>query len=242
MAAERLTTSSAADVEAARLLLARLGVSIEDLQAAPRVEVAQAEVAVVPTFGVYVPRVMTAMGGATAGRGGEVYRSSFKQIVDCWAELRLDQRTGHALACLYAADRYHHFEAEIRPLLASGYIVISDRYVASGLVIQRFDNLDPGFLWRLNEEVEIPDLAVILEADPAVIADRLDARGAHNRFQLTTGSSHTEATYYKDAKERLVAAGFNVLTVDCTKRPAEQSAAIIATEVRALLGSAVASR
>ena len=24
--------------------------------------------------------------------------------------------TGHSLACLYAADRYHHLETEIRPL------------------------------------------------------------------------------------------------------------------------------
>src|SRR5690349_24559237 len=47
--------------------------------------------------------------------------------------------TGHALACLYAADRYHHVAHEIRPLVASGHIVLSDRYVASGLVIQRFD-------------------------------------------------------------------------------------------------------
>lgn len=144
--------------------------------------------------------------------------------------------TGHALACLYAADRYHHVETEIRPLLQSGHIVVSDRYVASGLVIQRFDGLDPTFLWQLNEEVEIPDLAVILEADAEVIAERLEARGPHNRFQLTPGSSLAEATYYKDAKERLVEAGFNLLTVDCTRRPAEQSAAIIATELRALLG------
>lgn len=144
--------------------------------------------------------------------------------------------TGYALACLYAADRYHHFESEIRPLVTSGHIVISDRYVASGLVIQRFDNLDPMFLWQLNEEAEIPDLAVILEAAPDVVAARLEARGPHNRFQFTPGSSHTEATYYKDAKYRLLEAGFNVLTVDCTRRPAEQSAAIIATEVRALMG------
>jgi dTMP kinase len=39
--------------------------------------------------------------------------------------------TGHALACLYAADRYHHVEAEIRPRLRDGDIVISDRYLAS---------------------------------------------------------------------------------------------------------------
>jgi len=145
--------------------------------------------------------------------------------------------TGHALACLYAADRYHHYDSEIRPLLASGHIVVSDRYVASGLVIQRFDNLDPVFLWRLNEEVEVPDLAVILEADPHVIAERLEDRGPHNRFQLTPGSSHTEAAYYEDAKERLIDAGFNVLAVDCTKWPAEQSAAIVLDRLTDLLGS-----
>jgi dTMP kinase len=143
--------------------------------------------------------------------------------------------TGHALACLYAADRYHHVAHEIRPLVASGHIVLSDRYVASNLVIQRFDNLDPEFLWQLNEEVDIPDLAVILEADPCVIAARLEARGPHNRFQLTPDSSHAEARYYRDATERLIEAGFNVLTVDCTSRPAEQSAAFISTHLITLL-------
>ncbi|ONI92732.1 dTMP kinase [Saccharothrix sp. ALI-22-I] len=146
--------------------------------------------------------------------------------------------TGHALACLYAADRYHHIETEIKPLMASGHIVVSDRYVASGLVIQRFDNLDPVFLWQLNEDVEIPDLAVILEADPDVIAERLEARGPHNRFQVTPGSSHAEAAYYQEAKQQLLRAGFNVIAVDCTKRPAEQSAAVIRTQVQTLLSGA----
>jgi dTMP kinase len=34
--------------------------------------------------------------------------------------------TGHALACLYAADRYHHVETEIAPHLKTGHIVISE--------------------------------------------------------------------------------------------------------------------
>ena len=143
--------------------------------------------------------------------------------------------SGHALACLYAADRYHHVETEIRPLVQAGHIVVSDRYVASGLVIQRFDDVDPMFLWQLNEEVEIPDLTVILEADPDVIAERLSERGPHNRFQLTPGSSHAEATYYREATEQLVHAGFTVLAVDCTKRPAEQSAALILNRLAGLL-------
>ncbi|MDQ3601711.1 MAG: dTMP kinase, partial [Actinomycetota bacterium] len=38
--------------------------------------------------------------------------------------------------------------------------------------MQRFDGIDPVFLWRLNAEVDRPDLAVILEADPEVISER----------------------------------------------------------------------
>lgn len=143
--------------------------------------------------------------------------------------------TGHALACLYTADRYHHVETEVKPLLKTGHLVISDRYVASGLVVQRFDGVDPVFLWQLNEEVERPDLAVILEADPTVIAERLEARGPHNRFQHTPGSSHAEFQYYQHATEVLEEAGSNVLTVDCSSRPPEKSAAIIADELMPLL-------
>jgi dTMP kinase len=142
--------------------------------------------------------------------------------------------TGYALACLYAADRYHHVETEIGPFLGSGHIVISDRYVASGLVIQRLDGVEPVFLWQLNQEVKRPDLAVILDADPDVIAERLDERGPHNRFQLLEGSSHREAEYYRQATECLTRAGFDVLRVDCSSRPAEQSAALIRDHLMAL--------
>lgn len=148
--------------------------------------------------------------------------------------------TGHALACLYAADRYHHVETEIKPLLKTGHIVISDRYIASGLVIQRFDGVDPVFLWQLNEKAEQSDLAVILEADPDVIAERLSERGPHNRFQHTPGSSYTEVEFYRQATETLNRAGFEVLQVNCSSRPPEQSAAIIRTRLKALLASPVA--
>lgn len=95
--------------------------------------------------------------------------------------------TGHALACLYAADRYHHVEVEIRPHIAAGRTVISDRYIPSGLVMQRFDGIESAFLWRLDATADRPDLAVILEADPEVISQRLTERGPYNRFQLSPG-------------------------------------------------------
>jgi dTMP kinase len=119
--------------------------------------------------------------------------------------------TGHALACLYAADRYHHIATEIRPRLRDGNIVISDRYIASGLVVQRFDSIDPMFLWQLNEEAEQPDLTVILEADANVIAERLSERGPHNRFQTAPGTSREELKFYREATESLIDAGFEVL-------------------------------
>jgi len=145
--------------------------------------------------------------------------------------------SGRALACLYAADRYHHVETEIRPYLAAGDVVISDRYVASGLVIQRFDGVPSEFLWQLNEHVDRPDLAVILDANPEVISERLHERGPHNRFQHVPGSSHTEVSYYQEAAERLIAAGFKVLRVDCGERPPEQTAAAIRDRLLPLLAT-----
>jgi dTMP kinase len=122
--------------------------------------------------------------------------------------------------------------------MESGETVISDRYIPSGLVMQRFDGIDPAFLWHLNSEADRPDLAVILEADPENIAERLAARGAHNRFQLTPGSSHAEVHFYRQATERLIQAGFDVLRVDCNKRPAEKSAAFIRDQLVSFFASA----
>lgn len=144
---------------------------------------------------------------------------------------------GRALACLYTADRFHHVDTEISPHLKAGSTVISDRYIASGLVVQRFDNVDLEFLWQLNQGVERPDLAVILDADPEIISERLTERGPHNRFQQSPACSHREVEYYREATECLTEAGFAVLRVDCGRRPAEQSAAHIHDQLMAVSGA-----
>jgi dTMP kinase len=139
---------------------------------------------------------------------------------------------GHALACLYAADRYHHIRAEIEPSLRHGQTVISDRYIPSGLVMQRFDGVSPGFLWLLNAEARRPDLMVILEADAVVIAGRLNDRGPHNRFQVRPDSSHAEIEFYRQATADLIGAGFPVVRVGCNQRAPEQSAVFIREQLR----------
>ena len=93
--------------------------------------------------------------------------------------------------------------------------------------MQRFGGVGPAFLWRINAEVQRPDLAVILEADPETISERLTARGAHNRFQREAGGSYAEVHFYQQATERLIQAGFDVFRVDCNTRPPEQVAASI---------------
>jgi dTMP kinase len=149
--------------------------------------------------------------------------------------------SGPALACLYAADRYHHLDTEIRPRLAEGILVLCDRYVPSGLVMQRFDGVDPAFLWALNALAERPDLAVILEADPAVIEVRLTARGPHNRFQALPGSAHAEAHFYRQACDRLIQAGYDVLRIDADEGSPDQIAAIIAARLATFTASTPAS-
>lgn len=142
--------------------------------------------------------------------------------------------TGPALACLYSADRYYHLDLEIRPRLSAGQIVICDRYVPSGLVMQRFDGLAPTFLWDLNSLADPPDLAVILEAHPQTISARLAARGAHNRFQLNPGSSQAETEFFQQASEHLIRAGYKILRIDCNDKPPEELATAIRDRLRSL--------
>jgi dTMP kinase len=64
---------------------------------------------------------------------------------------------GMSLAALVVADRLWQVETQINPALANGSIVVLDRYVASTLVLQRIDGLDPDILWKMNEQVRVPD-------------------------------------------------------------------------------------
>jgi dTMP kinase len=123
---------------------------------------------------------------------------------------------GNALACLYAADRYHHLDTEIVPHLEAGEIVITDRYIPSALVMQQLDGVDPDYLWRINAKARKPDLAVILDADPLVVAERLRSKGPHNRLQRLPSSSQIEWHHYRQISQRLKDAGWTVHRVDST--------------------------
>jgi dTMP kinase len=123
---------------------------------------------------------------------------------------------GNALACLYAADRYHHLTTEVFPHLEAGECVITDRYVPSALVMQQLDGVDPDYLWRINVKASRPHIAVILDADPAVVAERLSDRGPHNRLQKLPSSAHIEWHHYREVSQRLTDAGWTIQRIDCS--------------------------
>lgn len=139
---------------------------------------------------------------------------------------------GLTLACLYAADRYHHVAQEIAPRLAAGSVVITDRYVASGLVMQRLDGVDPAFLATLNQHARIPDLLLALTADDEVIRRRLTRRGTHNRYQDQHTSSRDEATWHREAADHLAATGALVHVIDTTHLTADAVTALAHQHVR----------
>jgi dTMP kinase len=151
------------------------------------------------------------------------------------ARVRIDADTsGPALACLFAADRYQHLETEIRPRLAAGDVVIIDRYVPTALVMQRLDDVDLDFLQAVNALAASPDLAVILTADPAVIAQRLQHGGGRTRYRQRPDVSAQETALYKDVARVLASAGVQVLHLETSLYPPDTLASMIYTRIEAV--------
>ncbi|MFE9748274.1 dTMP kinase [Saccharothrix saharensis] len=143
-----------------------------------------------------------------------------------------DTYRGLALANLCAGDRLHQLTDEILPALADGTVVVSDRYVPSSLVLQGLDGLSFDTVWQLNNTVYRPDLAVVLNADPDVIADRLHGRGAHSRFERAAGSSTHESLGYHRAVTYLRKRGWPVVTLHTTTAHPDEIAERIVDLVR----------
>lgn len=143
-----------------------------------------------------------------------------------------DLYRAESLACLVAADRYHHLETEIEPHLQEGEIVVCDRYIASSYVLQQLDGVSLAFVGALNSRARRPDLAVLLVADPAVTASRVATRGAHDRFQNGISASKAEARMYQTAGSYLSQLGTPaVLTIDTTNQKPHQVVEKIAQRI-----------
>lgn len=79
----------------------------------------------------------------------------------------------------FMADRREHVETVIAPELAAGRIVLTDRYYLSTVAYQGARGLDwRAILAESERAFPQPDLAIVLEIDPARGLERVHARGA----------------------------------------------------------------
>lgn len=141
---------------------------------------------------------------------------------------------GHALACLVAADRYHHLETEIRPALEAGKLVICDRYVPSSYVLQVLDGVDQSFVDAVNAHAQRPDLAVILTCDPDQLQRRLTVRGSHSRFEDDPDLSRAEVERYEHVAAMLAHDGIRTMVLNSTHHDADFLARQLITAIQAL--------
>lgn len=96
----------------------------------------------------------------------------------------LDPATGaladRTEALLYAADKAEHIHAVVRPALARGEIVITDRYVDSTLAYQgagrALDGADLDWVARWATQDLRPHLTVLLDLEPAQGLTRFTGR------------------------------------------------------------------
>jgi dTMP kinase len=161
-------------------------------------------------------------------------------------ELVLDGSSGalplspRAEALLYAADRAHHVAAVVRPALARGAVVISDRYVDSSLAYQGAGRTLPvdevSWLSSWATGGLKPDLVVLLDVEPMAGLARAAARGAGtDRLEAESLDFHERV---RDAFLDLAAADPKRYLVLDGSAPVDQLAAAVAQRVGGMLTDA----
>lgn len=124
--------------------------------------------------------------------GGTPLGKEFRELVldPVWGEVSPRTET-----LLYAADKAQHVDELIKPALARGEIVISDRYVDSALAYQgagrqiAVEEIENIMRWATGDLR--PDLTVLLDVEPThgvdakEVKDRLEGAGAdfHDRVR-----------------------------------------------------------
>lgn len=84
-----------------------------------------------------------------------------------------------SLQLLFSADRAHHLEREIIPVLAKGNMVLTDRYFFSTVAYGALD-LDQNWLLDLNKNFLLPDFIFLLDIPAKVSLQRIK----NSRFEV----------------------------------------------------------
>ncbi|MDP9430768.1 MAG: dTMP kinase [Actinomycetota bacterium] len=171
---------------------------------------------------------------ATFEPGGTPAGAAVRAIVLDRAHTGLSPR---AEALLYAADRAQHAHAVLRPALAAGEVVVTDRYVDSSLAYQGAGRTigqdDVAAISRWATQGLRPDLTVLLDLPPETGLARAWGRAVADRLESESLEFHQRV---RDGFRALAAAEpERYLVLDAT-RAVDELAADIRARVGALLG------
>ena len=148
----------------------------------------------------------------------------------------IDQAT---FSLLFAADRLDHNQREIAPALATGAVVISDRYDHSSLAYQG-TGAERAWIAVLNQRARRPDLTIFLRVRPEVAADRRLAAGRTQELFEELAMQRRVAAGYEEVMAACLAAGEAVVILDGEQPLDDVTAAIVDAAVAALAGPGAA--
>ncbi|MFN0061774.1 MAG: dTMP kinase [Myxococcaceae bacterium] len=148
----------------------------------------------------------------SAGPVGKLLRQALAHAVKNVAGAALSEAS---LALLFAADRVDHVDAEVRPALARGDVVLSDRYVLSSLAYQS-THLPMAWVAAINARACAADLTLFLGVPPKAAAKRRHARGGTTeRFEGDSRQRQVAKQY--QAAIRLLRGRERVVVLDGTQ-------------------------
>jgi len=120
------------------------------------------------------------------------------------------------LQLLFSADRAHHLEKEIIPILKQGSPVITDRYAFSTIAYGASEIQDKNWLIEINKLFILPDLTLFIKVSPKTCLERI----RKNRFHLELFEKEQSLTRVWQAYEELAHQFENIHIID-GERPIE---------------------
>jgi len=111
------------------------------------------------------------------------------------------QSSPECLQLLFTADRTHHLEKEIIPLLKKGIIVVCVRYILSTLAYGNLEIKDEKWLMEINKKFIWPNITFFLKVRPEICIRRIKKERFHKElFEKEEKLKKVSKNYLKFAK------------------------------------------
>jgi len=132
------------------------------------------------------------------------------------------------LQLLFSADRAHHLEKEVIPLLQNSVTVITDRYFFSTIAYGATEIKDKEWLIEINKPFILPDITFLIKVSPRTCLERIKG----DRFNIELFEKEEALTRVWENYEELAKRFENVYIIK-----GEKSVEEIFNEIKSLIRS-----